>query len=91
MGKLTFTAIYTTSRHLSLRRNRFSMRYLERLHYISYVASDQRFHASAEIPFGLTYSIQSNEIGNKDEKHLTPAKLAAFYKVAGFNYDSEWT
>jgi len=54
MGKLTFTAIYTTSRHLSLRRNRFSMRYLERLHYISYVASDQRFQASAKIPFWLT-------------------------------------
>ncbi|AEO70113.1 uncharacterized protein THITE_2151762 [Thermothielavioides terrestris NRRL 8126] len=29
-----------------------------------------------------------NEIGDKNEKHLTPAKLAAFYKTAGHDWDS---
>ncbi|KAL2263504.1 hypothetical protein VTK26DRAFT_6499 [Humicola hyalothermophila] len=30
----------------------------------------------------------ANEIGDKNEKYLTPAKLAAFYKAAGHNFDS---
>ncbi|KAK3953185.1 hypothetical protein QBC32DRAFT_313263 [Pseudoneurospora amorphoporcata] len=28
-----------------------------------------------------------NDIGDKDEKHLAPAKMAAFYKLAGHDYD----
>ncbi|KAK3341224.1 hypothetical protein B0T25DRAFT_334943 [Lasiosphaeria hispida] len=29
-----------------------------------------------------------NEIGDKNEKHLKPGKLAAFYKDAGYDYDT---
>jgi hypothetical protein len=30
---------------------------------------------------------QIHEIGDKHEKHLTPTKLAAFYKAVGGDYD----
>lgn len=35
----------------------------------------------------LTIPSQSENIGRKDEKHLVPEKLAAFYKAVGGNYD----
>lgn len=37
----------------------------------------------------LTRALQANEIGDKSEEHLTPAKLAAFYKSAGHEFDCE--
>lgn len=37
----------------------------------------------------LIESLQANEIGDKNEKHLTPAKLAAFYKSAGHEFDCQ--
>jgi hypothetical protein len=34
-----------------------------------------------------THNLQGENIGNKEEKSLTPAKLASFYKAVGGNYD----
>jgi hypothetical protein len=31
--------------------------------------------------------LQTESVGNKEEKCLTPAKLASFYKAVGGNYD----
>jgi hypothetical protein len=31
--------------------------------------------------------MQSESVGDKEEKTLTPAKLASFYKAVGGNYD----
>lgn len=35
----------------------------------------------------ITNGGQVESIGSKEEKHLTPTKLAAFYKAVGGNYD----
>lgn len=32
-------------------------------------------------------SVQANEIGDKNETHLTPAKLSSFYKIGGHDFD----
>jgi hypothetical protein len=34
-------------------------------------------------------SVQIEEIGDKNDKSLTPSKLAAFYKAVGGNYDGK--
>ena len=36
---------------------------------------------------GMLTSLQVEFVGNKEEKSLTPAKLASFYKAVGGNYD----
>ena len=33
------------------------------------------------------HRLQSDFIGDRDDKNLSPAKLAAFYKAVGGNYD----
>jgi hypothetical protein len=33
--------------------------------------------------------LQTTEIGDKSDAHLTPTKLAAFYKTAGHDWDCE--
>lgn len=45
------------------------------------------FGASHERVLLEAHRLQSESVGDKDERCLTPAKLAAFYKAVGGNYD----
>ncbi|KAG5980000.1 hypothetical protein E4U54_006850, partial [Claviceps lovelessii] len=52
-----------------------------------YVAQDESWCHGTVIGRGHMEKIDILEIGDKSDRHLTPKKLAAFYKAVGGNYD----